>query len=101
MEDPNFINKSQNSAAELKKKKKKKFEVYIKLASQKYTCASYMPLQMQETKTWSLQRKTLRTETLSFSLEASVCPYVNLRSFYQSRTCAVLTPFIHLLVQLQ
>lgn len=51
MEDPNFINKSQNSAAELKKKKKKKFEVYIKLASQKYTCASYMPLQMQETKT--------------------------------------------------
>lgn len=48
-EDPNFINKSQNSAAEFKKKKK--FEVYIKLASQKSTCASYMPLQMQQTKT--------------------------------------------------
>lgn len=62
--------------------------IYVQLTSQKSTCG-YASLHLEQIQTSGLARKALKIQTFSFSLQASVCLYINKKSLYHSRKCAL------------
>lgn len=66
---------------------KKNLYIYVQLTSQKSTCGYVSSLGTNSD--ISLARTALKMQAFSFSLQVSVCLYVNMKSFYHSRNCAL------------